>query len=322
MTWYRDFGTTEYILITCFILFYLAFLVRNRMLARRLKSNRKSILFKFIIRSLYFSLMILALLGPSFGEMRKEIKAIGKDIYIAVDLSNSMNAIDIKPSRLEKVKHELKNVVSAFNSDRIGLIVFSSEAFLQCPLTYDQNALHLFIETLHTKLVPTGGTDLGSPLQMALVKHSDESNPSLRKQAKIIVLVSDGEDFGEETEAIARKIKDEGIKLFTLGVGTDKGSRIPVGNKFKRDNHGKEVITILNSKPLIDLASKTGGEYFEISDTKNQVPQLIKTVQEIEGELKDSRSIDVGANKYFYFLLPALLLIMIDVLLTVRIIKI
>jgi Ca-activated chloride channel family protein len=322
MTWYREIGTIEYILIACFVLFYLAFLIRNRVLAKRLKSNRKSVLFKFIVRSIYFSLIIVALLGPSFGEMRKEIKAVGKDIYIAVDLSSSMNAIDVEPTRLEKVKFELKNIVNAFNSDRIGLIIFSSEAFLQCPLTYDQNALDLFIETLHTKLVPTGGTDLGSPLQMALTKHIDENNSSLRKQAKVIVLISDGEDFGEETEAIARKIEDEGIRLYTLGVGTDKGSRIPVGNKFKRDSRGKEVITTLNSKPLMELASKTRGAYFEISDSRNQTPQLIQTILEIEGELRDSRTVDVGANKYFYFLLPALLLIVVDVLLTVRIIKI
>jgi Ca-activated chloride channel homolog len=321
MTWYRDPGLLEYSLIFLFILFYVAFIYRNRLIARRLNSNRYSVLFKFTLRLIYFSLMIVALLGPSFGETRKEIKAVGKDIYIAVDLSNSMNAIDVQPSRLEKVKFELKKIVSALEADRIGIIVFSSEAFLQCPLTFDQKALFLFIETLNTSLVPSGGTDFSGPLQMALSKHNAPENPTLRNQAKAIILISDGEDFGEETDRIAREIEKEGIRLFTLGVGTQAGSRIPARNGFKKDQSGNDVVTTLNSRSLVELASRTGGRYYEISDQQNDTGSLIEAIQAIEGELRDTRSINVSANKYFYFLLVALLLIIADVVLTVRIIK-
>ncbi len=118
----------------------------------------------------------MALLGPAFGEARREVQSVGKDIFLAIDLSQSMNANDVQPTRLEKMKFELKNIVGTFTSDRIGLIIFSSEAFMQCPLTYDQNALNIFIETLHSGLVPNTGTDFGPPLKMALEKLNDENS--------------------------------------------------------------------------------------------------------------------------------------------------
>ena len=155
-----------------------------------------------------------------------------------------MNAFDIQPTRLEKVKYELKKVVEAFNSDRIGLIIFSSEAFMQCPLTYDQSALNLFISTLNTGLVPNTGTDFGTPLNMALEKLSQKENPTNQQKAEIILLISDGEDFGDETEAAAKKIVKSGTQLFALGVGTETGSKIRQTRGFKKTK--KEMKWLLN----------------------------------------------------------------------------
>src|SRR5688572_6722066 len=121
---------------------------------------------------------------------------------ICVDLSKSMDAYDIQPTRLEKIKHEMKKLVDAFNSDRIGVIIFGSEAFVQCPLTYDQNALGIFIETMNTGLVPVAGTDFGPPLRLALKKLQDEAENAAQAKSKVIILISDGEDFGEETDDV------------------------------------------------------------------------------------------------------------------------
>jgi Ca-activated chloride channel family protein len=261
-------------------------------------------------------------MGPSFGESTREVKAIGKDIFICVDLSESMNASDIQPTRLEKVKFELKNLVSAFNSDRIGLIIFSSEAFVQCPLTYDQNALNLFIETLNTNLVPKAGTDFGPPLEMALKKLQEEQANTLQQQSKVIVLISDGEDFGEHTENAVKDIRDSNIKLFTLGVGTTTGSRIQTNAGFKTDRNGQEVITKLNDKGLKSLAIQTEGKYYEINESKNDVTRLINSINQIEGELRDARLMDVSANKYYYFLAAALLLMVFDLVTSVKPIKV
>ena len=152
MLWYREFGLTEIILIALFGLLYTLYIIRIVRVARKLKTPFVNVFIKFAIRTVIFALLIISLLGPSFGESKKEVKSIGKDIMICVDLSKSMDAFDIQPTRLEKVKFEMKKIVEAFNSDRVGIIIFSSEAFMQCPLTYDQNALNLFIETMNSNL--------------------------------------------------------------------------------------------------------------------------------------------------------------------------
>src|SRR4029079_18396893 len=126
------------------------------------------------IRTGFFLLLVIAFMGPSFGGSKKEIKSVGKDIMICVDLSKSMDAYDIQPTRLEKIKFEMKKIVDAFSSDRVGIIIFSSEAFMQCPLTFDQNALNLFIETMNSSLVPSTGTDFGPALKMALSKLEED----------------------------------------------------------------------------------------------------------------------------------------------------
>ena len=165
MNWAYSLGASEFTLIAVFGVTYLFYAVRMHKIGKTLNTSAHKWLFKFILRAVYFSLLIVALLGPSFGESFREIKSVGKDIFLCVDLSESMNAFDIQPTRLEKVKFELKNIVEAFNSDRIGLIMFSSEAFMQCPLTYDKNALGLFIQAMNTQLVPNTGTDFAPPLK-------------------------------------------------------------------------------------------------------------------------------------------------------------
>ena len=266
--------------------------------------------------------MIIALLGPSFGSSKKEIKVIGKDIMIAIDLSESMNANDIQPSRLEKIKFELKKIIDEFNSDRIGIIMFSNEAYIQCPLTYDKNALNLFIETLNTGLLPNSGTDFGPPLDLALDKLLADKIQENNK-SKIIILISDGEDFGENTYEIVDKIKKSSIKLFTVGIGTSQGTRIILKNGvFKKDKDGKEIITQLNSTTLKKIANETKGKYFEISNQRNQINGMIYAIKEIKGDVIDSKSIDVTKNKYFYFLFIALMLMSMDFLFNFKIIRI
>lgn len=310
------------IFIGAFLLFYALYVFRIINVARVLKTPFTRVFLKLFVRTLFFALLIVAILGPSFGGSKKEVKSIGKDIMICVDLSKSMDAFDIQPTRLEKVKNELRKLVAAFSSDRIGLIIFGSEAFMQCPLTYDQNALNLFIETMNTSLVPVGGTDFGPPLEMALDKLTDEDQQVSDTKSKVIILVSDGEDFGEETQEIVSEIENRDIRLFTLGVGTEKGGNIYAGNGVKKDREGNPVVTKLNSKSLRSIADKTGGQYFEINETRNDVSRLINTIESIEGELRDARLVDVTANKYYYFLAFALVLLLLDMMVHVKTVSI
>lgn len=321
MSWYRGFGITEIIFLTAFVVLYAVYLWRVIRIGQSLKASFTNVFIKILFRTAIFGLLIISLLGPSFGESKKEVKSVGKDIMMCVDLSKSMDALDIPPTRLEKIKHEMKKIVEAFNSDRVGVIIFSGEAFVQCPLTYDQNALNLFIETMNTGLVPSSGTDFAPPLRMALQKMEQDNNRAQTK-SKIIILISDGEDFGEETNEVAQEIEAEGIKLFTLGIGTEKGGQIRAGSNYKTDKQGNVVVSKLNSTSLQSLANKTGGKYFEINGTRNDVSRLINTISKIEGELMDARFVDVTANKYYYFLIAALILLAMDALINIKTVKI
>lgn len=321
MKWVNSISTFELVLMVVFALLYIGFIWRVISTTRRLGLPAKRVIIKTILRTIYFGLIITSLLGPSFGDTSREVKTVGKDIFICIDLSQSMNATDVQPSRLEKVKFELKNIVEAFNSDRIGLIMFSSEAYMQCPLTYDNNALNLFIQTLNTDMVPNFGTDFGPPLEMATEKLIADDTVITRSKSKITILISDGEDFGDNTDEIAEDLDSEGITLFTLGVGTKQGSKIPTRNGFKIDQSGNEVVSQLNSSSLESLADNTGGEYFEINESRNDVSRLINAINSVEGEMRDAKQVDATQNRYFYFLGFALLLMILDVLFSVKLIK-
>ena len=322
MNFQEDIGIFELSLVSLFFMFYFLYLVRIYKINQQIKVNLKAVFMKFILRVTFFTLLIISLLGPNFGIKEEKVEVVGKDIMIAVDLSESMNANDIQPSRIEKVKFEIKKIVDEFSGDRIGIIMFSGEAFVQCPLTYDKNALNLFVETLNTGLVPNSGTDFGPPLELGLSKLQDENSGDNDFKSKIIILFSDGEDFGEDTDKSIEKIKENSLKLFSVGIGTDEGSKIldDFGN-FKKDNEGNDVITKLNSSSLRETADKTGGKYYEISKNKNEINQMITEIKNIKGDIIDQQTSKISENKYFYFLLSALVLVAIDFIFVSKIIS-
>ena len=322
MNFQQDIGIFELSLVSLFLMFYFLYLVRIYKINQQIKVNLKAVFIKFILRVTFFTLLIISLLGPNFGIKEEKVEVVGKDIMIAVDLSESMNANDIQPSRIEKVKFEIKKIVDEFSGDRIGIIMFSGEAFVQCPLTYDKNALNLFVETLNTGLVPNSGTDFGPPLELGLSKLQDENSGDNNFKSKIIILFSDGEDFGEDTDQSIEKIKENSLKLFSVGIGTDEGTKIldDFGN-FKKDNEGNDVITKLNSNSLRETADKTGGKYYEISKNKNEINQMITEIKNIKGDVIDQQTSNISENKYFYFLLSALILVAIDFIFVSKIIS-
>jgi Ca-activated chloride channel family protein len=324
MTWYQTITLLEILFGVSFFGLYIGYLLRVRRVASFFGQRPHGVWVKFVLRHLYVVLLIIAILGPSFGAMKKEIKTIGKDIYIAVDLSSSMDATDVQPSRLERVKNGMLRLISRFNSDRIGLIVFSSEAYLHSPLTYDQNALQLYIQTLHTGLLPHGGTSLEPVLELVSQKfsHTSASPEEGEQKARILVLISDGEDFDGRLSEWEDRLSDQNIRVFALGVGTTEGSKIPEGKSFKKDRNGNLVITRLHPESLVQLAEATNGQYYEINERVSEINRLISSINNIEGELRESKTIDVTANKYVYPLALALLFILLDVLITVKLVRI
>src|SRR5690554_3490975 len=317
MIWAYPDNNFFFLLAVIFLLLYFIYLFRFWRINRTLKVKKSRILIKMGLRTLYFGLLLVAMAGPSIGSAMKEIKQEGKDIFIAIDLSQSMNAQDIGPSRIQRVKLELQNLVKNFTSDRIGLIIFSSEAFIQCPLTFDQNVLQLHLDGLNTGLVPNQGTDIAAPLALALKKFQNDTSPE--PKSKSIILISDGEDFGESLPNVLDDINDAGIKVFSLGVGTYKGTTIPSGNGVIMDpKTGTPAITKLETTNLKRIASQTEGAYFELSDEAQEIPQLITAIGRLEGAVTGTRMVEASANKYFYFLLAALALALFDAVLPLR----
>lgn len=303
-----------------FGLLYFIYLFRYWKINRKLHVQKRRLFTKVVIRTVYFVLFLIAFAGPSIGTALKEIKEEGKDIFIAVDLSQSMNATDIGPSRLQRIKFELKNLTKSFPSDRIGLIIFSSEAFMQCPLTFDQSVLQLYIDGLNTGLVPNYGTDLNGPLRMALERFQNDEGQEIK--SKSIILISDGENFGDDLEDIGSQLSELGVKVFSLGIGTEGGSSIPRGNGLVIDPQtGQPAQTVLDPDPLRQIASETNGQYFEISDQVQEVGDLIGALERVEGGVTGTRVVEASANKYFYFLLAGLILSLLDMMLPIKTIK-
>ena len=319
MNWNHSLTQTEYLFIAVFVLLYGYYFFRTFRVARLLGTTAWATIPKFFLRTGYLTLLLIALLGPSFGVVEKELVSEGKDIYIAVDLSKSMDATDIPPTRLEKVKYELKRLIDALPGNRFGLLVFSTEAYVHAPLTSDQGALTLFIQSLNTKLVPESGTNLCSAVELALRKQLAETSDLT--QSKVLILLTDGEDFGECDPALAGQLRRYGIAPFVIGVGTETGSTIPTLKGNLRDKDGKVVQTRLNRSYLRQFVKDTRGSYLELASSSGDLTPLISAIQTMENRLVDQRKLEVTTNKYYYFLVVALVLIAIDILVTVRTFK-
>ena len=323
MNWFKQLGQLEYLFAGIFMFLYLAFAIRTYLISKRLHSNINLFWVKFLLRTLFFGLVIVSILGPSFGGVKKEVKAIGKDIVIAIDLSKSINCNDVQPSRLEKIKFELKNVLESFAADRVALIVFSGDAFLYCPFTFDKSALNTLLETANTKVVSGEGTDFGKALELAHLKFKENETSTKKISSKLVLLVSDGEDFGDDTDDAVSKLEKDGVRVFSLGVGTAEGGKVPDGaGGFILDEDDNEVVVKLKPGDLRSIAAQTNGKYFEVTNDRNEVPALIEAMAAVEGEVWDVKTIDIGANKYFYFLFIAICIILLDVLFTINIIRI
>ena len=304
----------QWFLVTFFIL-YLIYLGRIFWIARRLDTTARSSILKFILRSIYFALMLLALLNPSFGDLKGTIKAEGKDVFLLIDISKSMDATDIQPSRLEKAKFEINRLVNHFVNDRVGLIIFSQDALMLSPLTFDRNAINLFVPKINTGLLPEGGTDFSPALQLALDKLTKTKS---KTQAKVIILVSDGENFGADNKSILTQIRKKNIDFFSVGIGTSNGITLRQGDNYKKDENGDIVVTKLEAISLQKMASLAAGKYLEINTVSGSFNELIAQLERITASIVDERNVDVISNKYFYFLIIALFLLGIDVFFTVR----
>jgi len=283
---------------------------------------------KAAVRGLAGAGLLLAALGPSRGVSRRPVRTAGKDVWLLVDVSRSMDGADVAPTRLLRAQAELRELVARFPADRLGLIVFGAEAVVQCPLTYDQEAVQVFLGTLRTGLLAPGPTALRAPLELVLRRmvpaapaNAARPAPALPRTTAV-VLVSDGEDFGENLEPVLRELSRAGARVYAVGVGTAAGAPLPTaGGGVLRDGRGQPVRTRLREAPLLQLAAQTGGQYAELNNERSGLPALLASLRALQGTAEQVRTVAVADNRYRYPLAAALLLLLLDVLLTVPILR-
>ncbi len=297
---------------------------RGGRLGRALGSRARHRGWKVLLRVLAGAALLVAALGPSLGVSQRPVRTAGKDVWLLVDVSRSMDAPDVAPTRLLRAQAELQDLVAQFPADRLGLVVFGAEAVVQCPLTYDQEAVQVFISTLRTKLLPAGPTTLRTPLELVLSRLNPAPGLATAAvpRATALVVVSDGEDFGENLEPVLRLLGRTGTRVYTVGVGTAAGAKVPkAGGGFLLDNRGQAVQSRLREAPLLQLAAQTGGQYVALNNQQNGFGQLLQDLRTMQGAAEQVRTVAVADNRYRYPLAAALLLLALDVALTITIIR-
>ena len=242
---------------------------------------------KLLIWSLVF--LIIALTQPHWGFQWEDMKQRGVDIIIAIDVSNSMRATDIKPSRLERAKHKIADLLRMLKGDRVGLVAFAGSSFLHCPLTLDYKAAEMFLGALDTDLIPLQGTALSHAIDTSIQAFS-----AIEKKSKAILLITDGEDHEGKVKKAIKNAQKEGVKIFVIGIGRDEGVPVPdyQGGGFKRNASGEIVLTKINEPLLEKIAVDTGGAYVRsvLGDMDLRTIYLEQIQQSMEKkELKSSR---------------------------------
>lgn len=260
--------------------------------------------------------IVLALCQPHFRTKEIEVERKGVNVIIAVDVSRSMLAKDVAPNRLEKAKLELSTLIDRLKQDRIGIVAFAGEAFIQCPLTLDKNAVKIFLTTINPDLIPTPGTAVGAAIRVAVQAFDDKD-----KDNKAVILLTDGEDHESDPLGAAKKAKAAGIRVFTIGLGTQDGSTVPgasASEGFKKDRDGKVVLSKLDETLLKRIAQETGGSYYRSTRGELEIDRLVGEIRTLaqKGFSKD-KIIEYDEN-YQYFLVISLILLCLEMLLSER----
>jgi Ca-activated chloride channel family protein len=285
-------------------------------------SNIKSIT-KFGIILFSLVLLILAAANPQVGTRMEEVRQTGIDVFILLDVSNSMKAEDIKPNRLEKAKYQISNLINKLRGDRIGLIVFAGEAYVQIPLTTDYSAASLFLSAVDFNTVPNQGTAIALAITLAL-KSFEQSSVEGKPTEKAIIIITDGEDHeGDVTEAVKEAASKE-IKIFTIGLGSPGGAPIPVYDSrgqqigFKKDNEGNTVLTKLDESILKEIASSSGGKYYRGSNYEDHLDNIYDDLSELEEAEFGVKKVTDYEDRFYYFLIPAIILLLIEFFISER----
>lgn len=261
---------------------------------------------KFWLLFICLGLFVLLIAGPQFGSKLETVKRQGIEVMICLDVSNSMLSNDINPTRLEKSKLILSKLIDDLRDDKIGLIVFAGDAFIQLPITSDYVSAKMFLSSINPSMVPTQGTAIGAAVNLATSSFS----PS-EKSEKTIILITDGENHEDDALGATKTAAEKGIKVNVLGVGSIQGGPIPSGNSYQKDRDGNMIITKLNEQMCQEIAAAGNGMYARTDNTNNALKALQKELSKMTKSEVESKVYSSYDEKY---LIPAWFLLFLLVL--------
>ena len=319
---------SQYLLLLLIVpLLYVAYAIQLRLRKRRIArlgdpelvarlmpdaSTGKGWLKVSLLAAAWFFFAI-GLARPQLGARLKEHQSQGVEVMIALDVSNSMLAEDYSPNRLERSKLAISRLVDKLAGDRVGLVVFAGQAFVQLPITTDYVSAKIFLNSTNTNSVPVQGTALAEAISTCARSFSTQSEKS-----RAIILISDGEDHEGNVLETAESIAQEGIKIYCIGVGSPKGEPIPMGGDMLRDKDGNIVVTRLNENSLREIASAGGGEYVRAAAGEFGLNPIIENIRSIEASKFRSVVFEDFDEQYMYFFAIALFFFIIEMLIGER----
>ncbi|MBP5135605.1 MAG: VWA domain-containing protein [Paludibacteraceae bacterium] len=240
---------------------------------------------KFFLLQLGLAMLICCMARPQFGKRLETVKQRGLNIMVALDVSNSMLAEDIRPNRLGKAKQMLTRLVDGLQNDRIGLVVFAGDAYIQLPITADFVSAKMFFSSISTNMVATQGTSIGSAIELCM-----RSFPEKEGVGKAIIVITDGENHEDDAVQAAALAKEKGINVYVIGMGKPEGAPIPTGNgDFKHDRSGNTVISKLNEEMCGEIAKAGNGTYVRADNTNfafNHIAKELENISTAEAETK------------------------------------
>ncbi len=275
------------------------------------KSIFKPIL-KFVVRTLALACLIIGLVNPKIGTKLEKVKREGIDIVFAVDVSKSMLCEDVAPNRLDKSKQLVSQIINQLGSDRIGIIAYAGSAFPVLPITTDYGVAKMFLQSMNPDIVSSQGTSLDEAIKLSSNYFDDQ------KTSKLLIMISDGEDHSDGATAAAEEATKNGIKIITIGVGTEKGGPIPlksngVTQSFKRDNKNEVVITKMDEASLVKIAKATKGGYVNGNSTKEVLAYIKNALDNIQKTEFESTQMANYQSQFQWFLGMAFVLLFLDI---------
>lgn len=275
---------------------------------------------KWTVFCSFFFFMVFALTRPRFGIKMEMVERKGIDILVALDISQSMLAEDITPNRIDRAKHEISKLIDMLNGDRIGIVVFAGESYVQCPLTLDYGAAKMFLDAVSTGWVDLQGTALYDAISQSIKAFNSKS-----KKHKVLILISDGEDHEGKAQEMAKAAAQEGIIIYTIGVGSEGGAPIPISKNngsivYKKDKSGNLVMTRLDPRTLEIIAKETNGKFFHAGNDSD-LARIIGEIAQMEKRDLGMSKISTYEERYQIFLLFALFLLLVEFFIPERVRK-